>query len=255
MKTAAINIPLSQNLSQEPKKIKQKMFKIKDIDNVQLDIPSSLIPVEDIQNSHVDVEITNQTLRDVIEDDEEINKTVEPTQFEIKEQTVETNIDQCLFDPKKLLECFQKSEPLQDIIPPPIEFCDNISKTGIDFIEKEMSDGDEPTKALQHTMKQIDDDDYYEEYVQEKNVFRDGPEGPTVASINMSFSHEVETWTLSPEIEDERNFTNNSQRSCTVMRTNRSRYFNGPITSRAQKLNNFKFTKNKLHYNNTPKYE
>lgn len=238
------------------------MFKIEDIDNVQIDIPSSLIPVEDVQNSPVEVEVTNQCQLSFIED-EEINKTDEPPEYEIKEQpidtNIDTNIDHCLFDPKKLLECFQKAEPeLQQIIPPPIEFCDNICKTGIDCYEKELSDEDEPLQALQHTIEQLDDGDYYEECVQEKNVFRDGPEGPTVASINMSFSHEVETWTLSPEIEDDVNFSNNSQRSfksCTVMRTNRSRYFNSPITNRAQKLNNFKFTKNKLHYNNTPKYE
>lgn len=161
-----------------------------------------------------------------------------------------------MFNPKTFIERFQDNQITDNIIlSPPKQFADIFPKINNVCNENIFNDNENVEISLPLKLSnEINDtnkydDEFIDNFVDEENVF-ENVTGPSIASVNMSVSHEIETWTLSPEETDINidHINLNPKKSFTVMRTNPTHLVN-VNPNRSEKLSKFKFeSKEKFKY-------
>lgn len=227
-----------------PKIKSRKPFKISDLHKLHASIPDTIVENKtetqkdllQTPKTNLFVEATkkletlnkSELTQNVELDLEPINEYVSP---KIDLEPKVCNIDQSMFNPKKLLQCVADDEP--EIVPPPPEFCDEISYS---------PEGDLVACGRNEilTSQLHDFTNNYEEC--NESIF------DVNTGSDLTPSKEIETWVLSQEDDDdESNMSLNISptKSYTVMRknySNNSNFSYKNIMSRHAKLGKFRFS-------------
>ncbi|KAJ8721973.1 hypothetical protein PYW08_004375 [Mythimna loreyi] len=243
----------------------QKPFKITDIHKLHAELPESIVnnkpvietnisqPLKlncfEAKNRRVDANsrpyahiIENKPIDEMNEyklNDLDLEPIHLPKNIDL-EPSKDYKIDQSMFDPKTLLQSVADDES-DEIVPPPPEFCDDVTyASGYDKEKVSMADNSITDRAPQNDMFTENNMEYNE------NIFDD------CFAKNLSSSTEIETWNLSQEDSWEPcNVTNLSPTGTfTIMRKNNKNDFGfmqNSLLSRQERLKKFRFNqKNKL---------
>lgn len=226
---------------------------------MNIELPENLLPNKQSQNNALDIDLFIENKHKEFAESQSIlekrDNEIAVNELNLQstdESQINEDLDQNMFDPKKLLECFQNTNDLDEVIPPPLQYCDDLTDTDI-YDDILNTYNTERVKEFDNNNNSFDELLSNNNSRIEKNVFGNST-GPTIASINMSTSQEIETWTISPEEKPYdvnnsnyyyHNFSNPAK-CFTVMRTNFSS--SNDKNTGTEKLNNFKFKKQKYEY-------
>lgn len=159
----------------EPKDKHTQLDRIKR-QNINSDFSSSKEPlVENEYNEVAENGSDNENIDDISYDDSYTEDV------EVKDTV--SNIDQTMFNPQTLLQCYNKDET-EDIVPPPPEFSDFLDTTDAS------ADFTLPAESYE-PMVWEEEMDVHRQGVHSRSIFQDD------SQVELTPSKEIETWNLS----------------------------------------------------------